>query len=204
VGLFDELVDADELDLLYELENQTNDRLESELGYLSLVPPVDRLVGPGTTPIMAAFTHPNPEGSRFSNGEFGVYYCAKTIDTAIHESAHHRARFLQLTKEPPCHVEMRLYIAELQKDVHDGLDGRLSGKVMDPDNYTHSQALAVSLRDQGSYGLSYPSVRDPGGKCVVIFRPPAIGPVRQSKHFEYVYDGSRISAVIELGDFKRL
>jgi hypothetical protein len=44
-----------------------------EAGNLTLVPLEDRVSGPGTTPIMAAFTHLNPEGSRFSGGSFGVY-----------------------------------------------------------------------------------------------------------------------------------
>jgi hypothetical protein len=51
----------------------TNPRLREEAGNLTLVPLEDRVSGPGTTPIMAAFTHLNPEGSRFSGGSFGVY-----------------------------------------------------------------------------------------------------------------------------------
>ena len=31
---------------------------------------------------MAAFTHLNPEGSRFSDGSYGVYYAAHTLATA--------------------------------------------------------------------------------------------------------------------------
>src|SRR3546814_4091279 len=78
----------------------TNDRLRDEAGDLSLVPPEDRVAGPGTTPIMAAFTHLNTEGSRFTDGSFGVFYAGLTIETAIAETKHHRINFLAATDEP--------------------------------------------------------------------------------------------------------
>ena len=81
------------------LEAMTNDRVRDETGQISLVPPEERISGPGTTPIMAAFTHLNPEGSRFSDGSFGVYYCAQELDTALAEVRYHQARFLRRTAE---------------------------------------------------------------------------------------------------------
>src|SRR5437762_6306867 len=68
VGLFDRVASPEDLDAVFELEALTNDRLREQAGELSLVPPEDRVSGPGTTPIMAAFTHLNPEGGRFSDG----------------------------------------------------------------------------------------------------------------------------------------
>jgi len=64
-----------------------------------LVPIEDRVSGPGTTPIMAAFTHLNPEGSRFSDGLFGLYYCSQRLETAWAEVRYHRERFLGHTHE---------------------------------------------------------------------------------------------------------
>src|SRR5437867_12952322 len=83
VGLFDRVARPEDLDAIFELEAITNDRLREEAGALHLVPIEDRVSGPGTTPIMAAFTHLNPEGSRFSNGSFGLYYCAQRLETAL-------------------------------------------------------------------------------------------------------------------------
>lgn len=83
VGLFDRIARAADLDAIFELEALTNDRLRDEAGDLSLVPRADRVAGPGTTPTMAAFTHLNPEGSRFSDGSFGAYYCARDFVTAL-------------------------------------------------------------------------------------------------------------------------
>lgn len=71
VGVYDGIADAGDLDALYAIEALTNPRIRDELGVLPLVPKGRRVSGPGTTPIMAAFTHLNPEGSRFSDGSWG-------------------------------------------------------------------------------------------------------------------------------------
>ncbi len=93
VGVFDEVASAEDLEWVLELESQTNERIAEEAGDLSLVDPGDRIAGAGTTPIMAAFTH--PRASRFSDGEVGVYYCAARAETAIAETVYHRERFLR-------------------------------------------------------------------------------------------------------------
>ncbi len=79
----------------------TNDRLRTELGELDLVPPAERRFGPGCGPIMAAFTHLNPLGSRFSDGGYGVFYCAKESKTAVAETRYHAALFLAATNQAP-------------------------------------------------------------------------------------------------------
>ena len=113
VGLFDRVADAADLEAVFAIEALTNDRLREEAGSLALVPLEDRIAGPGTTPIMAAFTHLNPEGSRFSDGSFGVYYCAETLETALAEVRHHREAFLRRTQEGPIRLQLRLYLADL-------------------------------------------------------------------------------------------
>lgn len=77
INLFDRVASAEDFDALYALEALTNDRVRAEVGLLDLVPPQERRFGPGYGPIMAAFTHLNPNGSRFSDGRYGVFYCAR-------------------------------------------------------------------------------------------------------------------------------
>lgn len=89
-GLFDRVASPADLDDVLAVESLTNDRLRDQLGDIQLVPHGERLAGPGTTPIMAAFTHPNPNGSRFSDGTFGVYYAGASLQTAVRETVHHR------------------------------------------------------------------------------------------------------------------
>ena len=60
ISLFEDVADPADLEAVYAIEAMTNDRLRQEVGDISLVPVEDRVVGPGSTPIMAAFTHLNP------------------------------------------------------------------------------------------------------------------------------------------------
>ena len=195
VGLFDRVSSAEDLDVVQAIEGLTNDRLREELGALHLVPEEERIYGPGTTPIMAAFTHLNPEGSRFTDGRYGVYYAAKTIDTAIAETLYHRTRFLAATREPPIEIDMRSYASDIDARLHDIRDLQEAlPAIYDPDpaHYGPAQVFAKELRGTGANGIVYSSVRDPGGECVAVFRPPVLKPVVQGKHYCYVWDGSRI------------
>ena len=94
VSLWDRIANPAEFDALAEIESLTNERLREELGELAHIPRHRRIAGPGTTPIMAAFTHLNPEASRFSDGTFGVFYAARAEATALRETVFHRERFL--------------------------------------------------------------------------------------------------------------
>lgn len=192
VGLFDRVADARDLDAIFALEALTNDRLRDEAGDLSLVPPTERISGPGATPIMAAFTHLNPEGSRFSDGSFGVYYCALSLDTALAEVRHHRERFLQRTREGPIRLELRLYLADLDARL---VDVRRRAECHAPDDYAATQRLARDLRAAGRDGVLYRSVRDPKGQCAAVFRPSRLSRCRQSAHYAFHYDGTRISDI---------
>lgn len=199
VGLFDRVTDPADLDAVLHLETLTNPRVRVETGELGLVPPAERVAGPGTTPIMAAFTHLNPAGSRFSDGTYGVYYCGRTVETAIRETAYHRERFLREFSSPPIRLDMRVYYADLNEDFHDirGLREQCP-EWYDPDRYDASRTIGRALRDIGSWGIYYHSVRHAQGQCAAVFRPRAVSNCRQGEHYGYLWDGSRISKVLEL------
>lgn len=201
-GLFDRVSSREDLETIMAIEGLTNDRLRNELGELSLVPDEERLYGPGTTPIMAAFTHLNPQGSRFTDGSFGVYYAAKTIQTAVTETMYHRARFLAATKEPPIEIDMRSYASNVDGRLHDirGLQSRLPD-IYHPDRYSAGQSFAQGLREKGSHGIAYSSVRDPGGECIAIFRPRLLSPIVQGAHYCYVWNGKQITHVYMKTEF---
>ena len=54
-------------------------------------------------------------------------------------------------------------------------------------------ASAAALRRQGSWGISYPSVRDAEGECVAIFRPRALRHAKSALHIALHWDGERIT-----------
>jgi hypothetical protein len=195
VGLFDRVARPEDLDAVYAIEALTNDRVREEAGNLSLVPPQERISGPGTTPIMAAFTHLNPEGSRFSDGTFGVWYCARELDTALAEVRFHQERFLRRTAEGPIRLEMRLYLVDLDARL---LDVRTREELHRPDDYVSSQRVGKAARGAGRDGVLYRSVRHPGGTCAAVFRPRVLMRCRQSRHYALHYDGARIVAVTEM------
>jgi hypothetical protein len=201
VGLFDRVAVQADLEAVFEVESLTNDRLRDQIGEIYLVPEEDRIYGEGTTPIMAAFTHPNTEGSRFSDGSFGIYYAGDCLDTAIAESRFHRERFLKYSSEPPIRLEMRTYYASVTADLYDLRSlRRARPELFDPDTraYGVSQALGLELKNAGGNGLIYHSVRRQGGECIGIFRPTSISPATQGPHFEYIWDGSTIVEVLQV------
>ncbi|MBD2749990.1 RES family NAD+ phosphorylase [Microvirga sp. BT688] len=201
INLFERVTDPADLETVLDIESMTNDRLRDEVGALNLVPPEDRISGPGTSPIMAAFTHLPPYDSRFTDGSFGVFYAGRTLDTSIAETTHHREAFLRATSEPRIELDMRVYAVDLDTMLHDirGMKDTMA-EVYDPSSYAASQALAIEFRTSGSSGLAYDSVRNPDGECVAIFKPRVLSNCRQERHLTYVWDGSSISTVYEKRD----
>lgn len=202
ISLFEDVADPSDLEAVYAIEAMTNDRLRDEVGDLALVPPEDRVSGPGTSAIMAAFTHLNPDGSRFCDGSFGLFYAANTIETAVAETSHHRTRFMVYTHEPAQELDMRVYAVDLDAMLHDirGLRDERPA-LYAPDSYAAGQALGRHLREQGSDGLVYQSVRDADGECAAVFRPRLLANCRQERHLCYVWDGRAIVTVYEKKTF---
>jgi hypothetical protein len=199
IYIYDRVADASEFEALYALEALTNDRIREESGAIELVAPGERVFGPGSGPIMAAFTHLNPLGSRFSDGSYGVFYAAKRRPTAIAETRYHHGVFLRATSQAPMHLPMRLYGVEIDAKLHD-LRGHPDRAVFDRDSYVASQALGRELRAKGSGGVGYRSVRDPEGECVGLFTPRSASNCQHLAQLLYVWDGERFSDVYEKSD----
>ncbi len=195
INFFEGLVDPALMEEAFYIESLTNDRLREEAGQITLVQPEDRVSGPGSTPVMAAFTHIGIE-SRFSDGSYGIYYASKTLETAIAETRYHRAQFLSSTKEEPGEIDMRVYIGEIIKPLHDVRSSEYDF-LLDSDNWALSQQFGLRMKQDGSWGLVYPSVRDSGGECIAAMRPPAISIPRQGPHLSYHWNGKTIDHVFE-------
>lgn len=199
VNLFDRVASPDDFEALYALEALTNDRLRTEIGELDLVPPEERRFGPGYGPIMAAFTHLNVNGSRFSDGTYGVFYCARSRATAIAETRYHTGLFLAATNEKPLRQQMRLYTVQAEGEVVDLRgDASLDPTVLSPTDYSAGQALGRDVRGAGATGIVYPSVRDRGGECLAAFRTALLRDCRHAAYLEYNWNGSTIDVVFEL------
>jgi hypothetical protein len=200
-NLFDRVADAADFEALYALESMSNERVRDEIGEIERVPAEQRLFGPGSGPIMAAFTHVNTEGSRFSAGEWGVFYAAKERDTAVAETRFHHARFLAATKQGPLHLPMRLLSVAIDARLHDLRPaGAVPAAVFDSSDYGAARALGARLRAAGSQGVVYPSVRARSpvqGQCVGLFTPRGASRCVHAAVLLYAWDGARFTDVYE-------
>jgi hypothetical protein len=195
INLFERLTpDPSVWEALIALEQLTNPRLRDEIGEIALVPPEERVAGPGASYVMASFTHLNPKGSRFSDGSFGVYYAASALETAIAETVFHFETFARDSSDPTRSEEMRVLVGTITADFEDvaALPDADRLRILDKNTYSESQAYARRIRTDGATGVIYPSVRAPGGECLGAFRPRVVGLPRQERHLKYRWNGSRV------------
>ena len=110
--------------------------------------------------------------SRFNDKTQEVWYCAFEHDTAVQEVAHHRKRIQDDTDEFGNEVIYREFFADFMGVFQDA-QGLPPGEGIlgaDPKTaYPLGQKLAHQLRAEGGRGIIYPSVRRPGGICLVAF-----------------------------------
>ncbi len=203
INVLERVASVEHFEVLFEIESLTNDRLRDEVGDIALVPKHDRLFGAGTSLIMAPFTHPpvTGQGGRF-NADFGVFYCAAEFNTALEETKYHRARFFLDAKTGPTKFDMRELKTDLKQSLH-SIAGQQEAlhEIYHLDDYNHSQRLGRQLKAANSWGLEYSSVRS-AGTCYAVFRPPALSMCRQTRHFEYHFNGEKITHVIEKIEIK--
>lgn len=191
--LFEQVASSEDFDALYELEAAFSPHYD-ELALLQALPRSEWAFGPGSGYVMAPFAYRSP--SRFSDGTFGIYYAGLDEATAIEEVAFHRGQFLGATQEPPCVLEELVLQAKVSGSLCDIRgEGAAHPEWFDPSplRYAAPQALGADLWRAQETGVVFPSVRNPGGACVGVFRPKAISQCRQRKPLRYVWDGKRIA-----------
>lgn len=197
INFFEGLTSPDLMEELYYIESLTNDRLRDEAGNIALVAPEDRVCGPGSSPLMAAFTHASLAcPSRFSDGSYGVYYAAKSLNTAVAESKYHRQRFLVYTQEEAGEIDMRVYIGKVLQPLRD-VRGAEFERLHATADWQPGQVFGRKLKAENAWGIVYRSVRDSGGECIAALRPPAVSIPKQGPHLSYVWDGQEIVTVYE-------
>lgn len=199
INFFERHVPPALMGALWALEADTNPRLLQETGDLSLVRAEDRVSGPGASIVMAAFTHIG-FASRFTDGSYGVYYAARSLETAIRETAHHRQIIAQDAQLGPDEFSMRVWMGQVRKSLHD-VRGPEYSDLHDPaprpEDHPVAQAFGKLLHARDSWGILYRSVRHTAGECIAAFRPPAVSLPTQGAHLVYVWDGECITYVYE-------
>lgn len=200
IGLFDDVADLEEFEALYALQALTNPRLRTEAGDLGLIPWEEIPFGiRGCSYATAPFTHVNPDGSRFSDGSFGVLYIAESLGVAIAEVKHHQQAYWQ--RVPALHYERFVFrglkCMFSEQGCRDGLAVAPAHPIYAPDDYIASRALGMHLRKQRCPGLRYHSVRHPGAACWALLTPRYASEIIQTVHLEMIWNG-RITQVNKL------
>jgi len=200
------LIAEDEAHLadLLELDRATNERLLAEqqrcfgIGVHELVfgVPHHRLVN-------AAFSHPQPLGSRCNGPERGAWYAAFELRTAQAEAAFHAS--VQLAEIGCLHEEATYddYQADISATLHDLREAPSFGNCLAPDSYVASQLLAQRLLAAGSLGVIYPSVRRRGGTCVGLFRPALVTQLRKVGTWRLRWRGKPLPVIEPAGCVRR-
>lgn len=199
ISIFEDVTSPEDLENVLALEAATNPRLLVEAGELSLVRLEDRITGEGTTPIMAAFTHTKP--SRFSDGTYGVYYAAHDQDTAIAETAFHRARFIADAGLKSEIVDMRVYRASVAGSFDDIRTKGPHSKLYDPNvaRWAYAQQYARNLYERNHVdGIAFRSVRRPQGECLAVFRPHCVSKCEIVRHLEYRFEDGQFTGAFEI------
>jgi len=200
ISLYEDVASPEQLEAIFAIEALTNPRLLEETGNFSRIPADERLVGiPHCSYVMAAFTYCSPDGGRFNTQDFGAYYCATSVDTAIKETVYHMELMLGYTDEPPQDVQMRSIAAVFSADLVDITGEKyLSSNIYHPTNYAPGQAMAATLKASKQDGIRYRSVRHGSNECFALFKPNLVTKVCQAKHYSYKWNGAAINNIIEL------
>ena len=199
IDLFEDIADPADWPLLVSAESKTNPRLAASIGNLDLVPRGRRVGGPGSSYVMAPFTHVSPDyQGRFHDGSFGAFYAADDFETALFETVHHTQKFCAATREASGWIaDKRELVGRIDAELVDLRSGHTT--LLNPDDYTASQGFARRIRADGAQGIVYPSVRHAGGTCFAAFYPDVMQPPVQARHISYHWDGVQIDMIKDLG-----
>jgi len=189
------IADGEDLQLIFELDNATNARLQAEEGLSPDISARELVIHvPHYHVINAAFTHANPLGARFSTPHRGAWYAAFELATAKAEVLFHKSvEFAEIDWKEREEIQYDDYLADFTAPFHD-LRG-IEDDALSPTSYVRSQQLAVELMELGSLGIVYPSVRREGGTCLACFRPAVVANVRKSTPYRLIWTPLRARMV---------
>jgi hypothetical protein len=195
IAIFDDVASVDEFEQLYALQALTNPRLANQAGRLELIPSADIPFGIlGCSYAAAPFTHVNPDGSRFSDGAFGVLYLADSMDAAIAEVRYHQQAYW--TNVPALRYERFVFrglTARFDEEgALDALTVQRTDPIYSPTEYNASRLLGRSALSSGVNAIRYHSVRQAGGICWGLLTPRQVSSVVQTAHYEMIWNGDVI------------
>lgn len=189
-----DLVDPEEVEELAEIEGATSHRRIVQSRGAGDVAPYEMVYGVSDAQfINAAFAYAKPQQpNRFNGTDRGAWYAGFEVQTSLAEVSYHMAKFLSLTGEYNATVEYAELFASFAGEYLD-LRSHKDHPALHPDpaiGYPAGNALADMVRSAGGNGIIYPSVRHPGGTCIVAVVPHAVQSVAQGNVYRLTWSGS--------------
>ena len=190
--MFDDIANPEEFEALYQILVLTNPRLQNEVARIELIPHSEIPFSiPGCSYATAPFTHANPDGSRFSDGSFGMLYLADTMEAALAEVHHHQDKYWSnihnLNYER--FVFRGLSCSFVDHSMKYATSLPMIHSIYDPDDYTYARSAGKIVKDAGLMGLRYNSVRLQGSYCWALMSPKPVSSIIQTAHYEMIWNG---------------
>ncbi len=190
--LFDDLT-ADPAD--WHLAQKVEDEVKPP-PYRSTTPVIDRLFEDAKwfNAIVWPFKH--WQASRFTDGSFGVWYGAESVETTVYESAYHWYRRLLSDAGYDRQVVVaarKVYTVACGAALLDfrGAAGQ-HPDLLNSSDYTFCQSVGARIQREGHPGLLTQSVRRPSCVNVVIFNPNVLSNPRHNCQLTYRLEDDQI------------
>ena len=193
VELYEGIAEERNYDILNEIESLTNPRVREEENITTIIPEEDRYTGKHPALVNAPFLHHSTDKpSRFSDGTFGVFYCADSEECAIEETKYHSLKFYEATNEHSAVAQMRLLTGELDDTLLADITSAENPDLYSTIDYTASQKFGLEIKNSGGDGIKYRSVRRQNSLCYAVFKPKVIKSIKDSKFYEYIFKDGQI------------
>lgn len=131
--------------------------------------------------------------SRYSKGQFGVWYGSDTVITSTEETLYHWKKFLLETPSieyaSPFIAERSIYLVKLTAALLDFRE-RVSDypDLIHKTSYDFTQSIGERIHREGYPGLITPSVRSLNGEIIAAFTPAILDNPRNHCYLTYTAD----------------
>lgn len=171
-----------------ELEAETNPRLRSQerqLGHRIEGVPPDRFQNWNHAP----FAYGSRYGSRFWGPDVPALELVSDLRTALAVAVAKRERFMGLTEEPACAMDMRVLAHPVNGRFADARDVAADASA------EFRFGIGRAVLGLEVEGLRFRPDERPAGEGVAVLSTKSLGRSVQATHFRFMWDGSRIREI---------
>jgi RES domain len=194
VSLYGRVIANDRTNELAEVENLTNPRLRTAKALTDGIEPVDPTSPRLQNWNLAPFTYSNPDGTRFFRNTYNCLELAEDIQTALAISVARREAFLRQTNEAAIGLDMRVLKTPVNGRF---VDLREQGELL---TANERWDLGEQIIRAGHDGVLFRGPERPSASCVGIVKETTLGRSQQTRHFRFLWDGTKISTLYAFDD----